>query len=166
MAAFPIWRGVTKSRLLGGASLVFGALLAVQPVAGASATTYGQADPAVQAGQAVIMKANCGGCHTIPGIPGANGTFGPNLGPTDSAPPVSGRAMIASFPNGAVPNNSPDDLAAWIQDPPTLKPGTAMPRLGLSSDDAAAAAAYLDAIQPDGSIAGLGDSGSGGGSGG
>jgi len=156
----------STSRRLGGASLAICALLAVQPVVGASATTYGQADPAVQAGQAVIMKANCGGCHVIPGVPGAVGTFGPNLGPTDSAPPVSGRDMIASYPNGAVPNGSPDDLAAWIQNPPSLKPGTLMPNLGLSSDDAAAAAAYLYAIQPDGSVGGADDSGSGGGSGG
>jgi cytochrome c len=152
MASFP-----TRARL-GGASLVFGALLAIQPVVSTSATTYAQSDPAAQAGQAVIMKANCGGCHTIPGIPGANGTFGPNLGPTDSLPPVSGRSMIASYPDGPVPNNSQDDLAAWIQDPPSVKPGTAMPRLGLSPDDAAAAAAYLYAIQPDGSVAGIGSS--------
>jgi len=151
-----------NSRRLGGASLALGALLAIQPVVGASAaTTYEQADPAVQAGQAVIVQANCGSCHTIPGVAGANGTLGPNLGPTDSAPPVSGRGMIATYPNGVVPNGSPDDLAAWIQDPPSLKPGTLMPKLALSSDDAAAAAAYLYAIQPDGSVSGLGD-GSGG----
>jgi cytochrome c len=66
--------------------------------------------------------------------------------------------MIASYPDGPVPNNSQDDLAAWIQDPPSVKPGTAMPRLGLSPDDAAAAAAYLYAIQPDGSVAGIGSS--------
>jgi len=63
--------------------------------------------------------------------------------------------MIAS---GVVPNNSPDDLAAWIANAPALKPGTAMPNLGLSPDAAAVAAAYLYAIQPDGSVAGL-DSG-------
>jgi cytochrome c1 len=141
-------------------ALALGSVLAVgtaPPVFGASTATYAQADPAVQAGFAVIQQRNCGGCHTIPGIPGAAGTFGPNLGPTDSAPPVSGRSMIASFPNGAVPNNSPDDLAAWIADPQSLKPGTAMPVLGLSPDEAAAAAAYLYAIQDDGSVAGLGD---------
>jgi cytochrome c len=139
----------------GGAGLAIGALVAAQPVLGASTSTYAQADPAVQAGMAVIQQRNCGGCHTIPGIPGASGTFGPNLGPTDTNPPVSGRGMIATFPDGAVPNNSPDDLAAWIMDPPSLKPGTPMPKLGLSPDEAAAAAAYLYAIQPDGSVAGL-----------
>lgn len=142
--------------LLGGAGLVVGALVTAQPVLGAS-TTYSQADPAVQAGMTVIQQRGCGSCHTIPGITGAAGTFGPNLGPTDSEPPVSQRPMIATFPDGPVPNNSPDDLAAWILDPPSVKPGTAMPKLGLTPDEAAAAAAYLYAIQPDGSIGGAGD---------
>lgn len=155
----------STSRRLGGASLALGLVMAIgtaQPALGANTATVAQADPAVQAGQAVIIKANCGGCHTIPGVPGAVGTFGPNLGPTDSLPPVSGRDMIASYPNGAVPNGSPDDLAAWIQNAPSQKPGTQMPNLGLSSDDAAAAAAYLYAIQPDGSVAGA-DNGDGSG---
>jgi cytochrome c2 len=149
---------VRNLRLLGGAGLALSTVLAIgaaQPVFGASTATYAQADPEVQAGSAVIQARNCGGCHTIPGIPGAAGTFGPNLGPTDTAPPVSARSVIATYPDGAVPNNSPDDLAAWIMDPASLKPGTAMPVLGLSADDAAAAAAYLYAIQPDGSVAGL-----------
>src|SRR5438105_11934479 len=129
MAFLSNTRPFANPRWLGGASLAFAAFLAVgatQPVFGAGTATYTQADPAVQAGQAAIMKANCGGCHTIPGVPGATGTFGPNLGPTDSLPPVSGRSMIASYPDGPVPNNSPDDVAAWIADPPSLKPGTAM----------------------------------------
>jgi cytochrome c1 len=60
--------------------------------------------------------------------------------------------MIATYPNGVVPNNSIDDLAKWIQNPQALKPGTAMPTLGLSQDEATAAAAYLYAIKPDGSV--------------
>jgi mono/diheme cytochrome c family protein len=148
--------------LLGGARLTFGAALTIasaEPVFSAP-DTYAQADPAVQAGMGVIVQARCGACHTIPGIPNAVGNFGPDLGPHDDVPPVSGRGMIATYPNGAVPNSSPDDLAAWIANAPSLKPTTAMPNLGLSPDDAAAAAAYLYAIQPDGSVAGL-DSGSG-----
>jgi hypothetical protein len=71
--------------------------------------------------------------------------------------------MIATYPDGAVPNNVLGDLAAWISDPPSLKPGTAMPKLGLSPDEAFVAASYLYAIQPDGSVAGLGGGDSGGG---
>ncbi|MGI9145839.1 MAG: c-type cytochrome [Chloroflexota bacterium] len=106
---------------------------------------YQALDPRGQQGVNVILQRGCGGCHTIPNIPGAAGNIGPNLGPGGNLPPVSDRKTIAG---GVVPNNSPDDLAKWIMDPPSLKPGTAMPKLGLSADEAAAAAAYLYSIQP------------------
>jgi cytochrome c1 len=120
-----------------------------------------QADPQVQAGAAVIQQRACGACHTIPGIPNANGVLGPNLGPHDDVPPVTFRSTIATYPQGVVPNNSQDDLVAWILDPVSLKPGTAQPNLGLSPEEAAAAAAYLYAIQADGSVPGMGDGGGG-----
>jgi len=146
--------------LLGGASLSLGAaltLVGVEPALSAG-ETYSQADPAVQAGMGVIMQSRCGNCHIIPGIPHADGNFGPDLGPHDDIPPVAGRNPLAIYPHGSVPNNSQDDLAAWLAHPTDLKPGTAMPDLGLSQDDAEAAAAYLYAIQPDGSVAGMDDS--------
>src|ERR1700730_18040584 len=101
--------------------------------------------PQEQQGVKVILQRGCGSCHTIPNIPGAAGTIGPNLGPNGDILPVSGRKTIAG---GVVPNNSPADLAKWIMDPQSLKPGTAMPKLGLSPDEAAAAAAYLYSIKP------------------
>src|SRR5204863_3404951 len=97
---------------------------------------YQALPPQEQQGVKVILQRGCGGCHTIPNIPGASGTIGPNLGPNGDIPPVSQRKTIAG---GAVPNNSPADLANWILDPPSVKPGTAMPKLGLSPDEAAAA---------------------------
>jgi cytochrome c2 len=106
---------------------------------------FQQLNPQEQQGVRIILQYGCGGCHTIPNIPGASGNIGPNLGPTGDLPPVSQRTAIAG---GAVPNTSPADLAAWIADPPSLKPGTAMPKLGLTPDQAAAAAAYLYSIQP------------------
>jgi mono/diheme cytochrome c family protein/cytochrome c2 len=108
---------------------------------------YQQLNPQQQQGVQVILQRGCGSCHTIPNIPGASGTIGPNLGPHEDVPPLNQRPMIATYPNGTVPNASVDDLAKWIADPPTLKPGTAMPKLGLSADEAAAAAAYLYSIQ-------------------
>jgi cytochrome c1 len=91
-----------------------------------------------KSGVRVILQRGCGSCHTIPNIPGASGTIGPNL---DG---VGGRTQIAG---GAVPNNSPADLAKWIQNPAALKPGTAMPTLGLSEQEAADAAAYLSTLK-------------------
>jgi cytochrome c oxidase subunit 2 len=96
----------------------------------------GGADPA--AGAALIQQKGCGACHTIPGIPGAAGTIGPNLAG------VASRNRIAG---GAVPNNGPDDLKKWIMNPPALKPGTAMPNLGLSDDDATRIVAFLETLK-------------------
>lgn len=96
----------------------------------------GGGDPAV--GAQLIQQKGCGGCHTIPGIAGASGTIGPNLGG------VASRNRIAG---GAVPNNGPDDLKAWIMNPPALKPGTVMPNLGLSDQDATNIVAFLETLK-------------------
>src|SRR5437899_3366701 len=58
------------------------------------AAPAGGADPA--AGAALIQQKGCGGCHTIPGIAGANGNIGPNL---------AGVASRTNIAGGAVPNN-------------------------------------------------------------
>lgn len=87
-----------------------------------------------KAGVRVILQRGCGGCHVIPNIPGAAGNVGPSLAG------VADRKQIAG---GVVPNNTVEDLAKWIQNPQALKPGTAMPNLGLSETEALQAAQYL-----------------------
>ncbi len=89
-------------------------------------------------GQQIIASKPCVGCHTIPGIPGANGTVGPNLAG------VASRTKIAG---GAVANNGPDDLKGWIMNPPAKKPGTLMPNLGLTDDEATKIVAYLELLK-------------------
>ena len=89
-------------------------------------------------GQMIIAGKPCVGCHTIPGVPGATGTVGPNLGG------VASRAKIAG---GAVNNSGPDDLKKWILNPPALKPGTLMPNLGLTDDEATKIVAYLELLK-------------------
>ena len=96
----------------------------------------GAANPAD--GAALIAQKGCGTCHTIPAIPGANGTIGPNLAG------VASRTRIAG---GALPNNGPDDLKRWIMDPPALKPGTIMLNLGLTDDEATKIVAYLETLK-------------------
>jgi len=86
----------------------------------------------------LIAQKGCGGCHTIPNIPGAAGTIGPNLAG------VASRTRIAG---GAVPNTGPADLKAWIMNPQSLKPGTAMPNLGLNDADATNIVAYLETLK-------------------
>jgi len=120
---------------------------AASPAAGASPVAPAPAPapaPAAPAGAnpadgaALIPQKGCGACHTIPGIPGATGNIGPNLAG------VASRNRIAG---GAVPNNGPDDLKRWIMNPPALKPGTAMPNLGLTDDEATKIVAYLETLK-------------------
>jgi cytochrome c2 len=89
-------------------------------------------------GAQIIASKPCVGCHTIPGIPGANGTVGPNLAG------VASRTKIAG---GAVNNSGPDDLKKWIANPPALKPGTLMPNLGLTDDELTKIVAYLELLK-------------------
>ncbi|HLV86447.1 MAG TPA: c-type cytochrome [Candidatus Sulfotelmatobacter sp.] len=85
-----------------------------------------------RSGRKVIQSAGCGACHTIPGIHAAHGELGPPLNS------FSRRTMIA----GELPN-TPDNLVRWIEDPPSVESGTAMPNLGLDDQQARDAAAYL-----------------------
>lgn len=83
-------------------------------------------------GQQLITQRHCGSCHTIPGIHGADGVFGPPL------TSFADRTYIAGeFPN------APRYLVPWIMAPQSMKPKTAMPDLGLSQQQARDIAAYL-----------------------
>lgn len=83
-------------------------------------------------GEAAIGKYGCGACHQIPGIPGARGRVGPSL------KGVSGRIMLA----GRL-SNTPPNMIYWVQHPQLVEPGTDMPELGMSDQDARDIAAYL-----------------------
>lgn len=87
-------------------------------------------------GAALIQDYGCGTCHTIPGVRGADGKVGPPL--TDFAH----RTYIAGnlF-------NQPQNLVTWIVDPQGVEPGTAMPDLGVTEEQARHIAAYLYTLQ-------------------
>jgi len=87
-------------------------------------------------GMKLIAMKNCGACHTIPGIEGAQGVVGPPLSF------FSRRTYIA----GEVPN-SPDNLIRWIRSPQSIEPHTAMPNLGVTEQQARDIAAYLYTIR-------------------
>jgi cytochrome c oxidase subunit 2 len=91
---------------------------------------------AAEAGELVFMREACAGCHTIRGT-GAVGTVGPDL--TD----FGSRASIGS---GTVPNTA-DNLARWITDSQTIKPGNLMPPLTLSPSDVNALVTYLEGLK-------------------
>jgi cytochrome c len=92
-------------------------------------------DPA--AGKQAIMKYGCGRCHTIPGVEGAIGTVGPNL---------TAFSKLSTIASTNIPNTSDNDVQ-WIVDPPFIKPGTAMPVLGVTQTDAVNITAYLRTLQ-------------------
>jgi cytochrome c2 len=89
-------------------------------------------------GQQIIATKACVGCHTIPGVPGATGTVGPNLAGVASRPKIAG---------GAVNNSGPADLAKWISDPGGTKPGTAMPKVPLTDDELTKIVAFLETLK-------------------
>ena len=104
------------------------------PAAASGGPALEPGSPAAEGAQIIATKP-CVGCHTIPGVPGANGQVGPNLAG------VASRGKIAG---GAVNNTGPDDLKKWILNPPAEKPGTLMPNVGLTDDEATKIAAYLE----------------------
>jgi cytochrome c1 len=89
-------------------------------------------DGNVRLGKQAIAAYGCGSCHVIPGVPGAQGMVGPPLNN------FARRSYIA----GEVPNNA-EQLVRWIRAPQLIEPGTAMPNLGVTEQQARNIAAYL-----------------------
>lgn len=89
-------------------------------------------------GQRVIERAGCAACHEIPGIDWPEGRTGPSLNGFDDIGPIA----------GALPN-TPGNLARFVRDAPAAKPGSAMPAMPISTDEADAVAAYLYGIDRD-----------------
>jgi cytochrome c2 len=83
-------------------------------------------------GRDLTQRYGCAGCHTIPGIPRAQGKVGPTL------QGFAARAYI-----GGVATNSPNTLIQWIENPRSIDPKTAMPATGISRAEARHVAAYL-----------------------
>ena len=89
-------------------------------------------------GREALTTHACIACHSIPGIPGADGTIGP---PLDN---WAERHFVA----GTQPNE-PDALIAFLLDPQGTRPGTAMPNVGLTEKEATNIAAYLYTLYDD-----------------
>jgi len=83
-------------------------------------------------GPELIRHYGCGACHVVPGVREARGRVGPEL------THLRAQAFIA----GRLPN-TPPNLALWIRAPRHVDPGSAMPDLGVTEQDARDIAAYL-----------------------
>jgi cytochrome c oxidase subunit 2 len=75
-------------------------------------------------------------CHTIRGT-NAGGKIAPDL------THVGSRRYLAA---GALPM-SRGNLAAWIVDPHSIKPGVNMPTIKLSADELNSISAYLESLK-------------------
>lgn len=87
-------------------------------------------DPA--AGVVAFQTYGCHTCHVIPGVRNANSLAGPPL------TAWAERSYIA----GKLPNE-PVHLIEWLRFPQRIEPGTAMPDMGVTAEDARHMAAYL-----------------------
>ncbi|HEU5194248.1 MAG TPA: cytochrome c oxidase subunit II [Methylomirabilota bacterium] len=83
------------------------------------------------AGKEIFARSACVGCHTIRDV--SAGVLGPDLTHFGS------RKLFGA---GLWPTNV-ENVAAWVKDPPKLKPGSKMPNLNLSEADSKAVAAFL-----------------------
>ena len=83
-------------------------------------------------GKFVLTQYACQSCHRIPGVTGPLTFVGP---------PLDGLAQ-RSYIAGKLPAGE-DNLVRWIRAPQQVKPGTAMPQLGVPEQDARDMAAYL-----------------------
>lgn len=116
-------------RLPASLALAFAFLLPIAPAAAQGPAT-------VERGRALLAQYQCGACHAIPGVPSSRG---------EVAQPLtawSHRSYIA----GRLPNR-PDVLERWIVAPQSLVPGTQMPSMGVSPEDARAMAHYLFTLE-------------------
>jgi cytochrome c1 len=84
----------------------------------------------------LIKEYGCGRCHLIPKITDATGNVGPPL------LHVGTRTYLAGFIN-----NSPANMALWIQDPQKALPGNAMPQMGVTPEDSRDITAFLYTLE-------------------
>ncbi len=88
-----------------------------------------QADP--ERGRLAMNRTGCGSCHRIPGV-WPEGSVGPSL------EAFAQQTLIA----GRLPNRA-DVLAEFVRDAPRYVPGTGMPAMPLTEEEARDVAAYL-----------------------
>lgn len=80
----------------------------------------------------LMAQYGCPTCHVVPNVPGAVGKVGPSLAS------LSQRSYLA----GSLPN-TPENLVQWILHPQHFRPGTAMPEMGVTQQDASRIAHFL-----------------------
>lgn len=90
----------------------------------------------VERGLRALHQHACTACHQIPGTIGSQVHVGPPL------KDMASRKLIA----GTLAN-TPDNMVRWLRETQQVKPGTAMPQLGVSEQAARDMAAYLATLK-------------------
>lgn len=91
---------------------------------------------AIARGKAIAERLGCGACHDLPGIAWPKGLVGP---------PLRGfgdRQLIA----GRLPNELPQ-LTAFVRDAPAAVPGSGMPAVPMTAQEARDIAAWLGSLR-------------------
>jgi L-cysteine S-thiosulfotransferase len=83
-------------------------------------------------GLRIMNEVGCGSCHDVPGLDWPQGQVGPPLSG------LGGRALIGS----GLPNR-PETLIPYLMNAPVADPGSAMPPMPISEEEARDIAAYL-----------------------
>ena len=116
-------------------------MMALAIIAGCHAPPSSRRTPdseAASRGLAAIERVGCGACHEIPGLDWPKGQIATSLAGFDDV------GLIA----GVLPNR-PGTLAAFVRNAPAVKPGTSMPPMPLTEEEAADVAVYLYGIDDD-----------------
>lgn len=87
------------------------------------------------AGRTVFAR-SCGACHAVGGTE-ALGRVGPDLTHIASRPTIGAGAL----------DNTPENLARWIHDAPSIKEGARMPAIPLDAADTRSVIAYIRTLQ-------------------
>ena len=98
-----------------------------------------QAEPATSSsstGERVFMEGPCSSCHAIRGTP-ASSDVGPDLTHLASRTTLAGTAIP----------NTPAELAHWVTDAQSIKPGNQMPDITLPAAKLHALVAYLETLK-------------------
>lgn len=106
---------------------------AVAAVGDRDGDASGVGDP--KRGKLALQQYACAACHVIPGVVAPAGRVGPSLNG------MSERSIIAGL-NA----NTPENMIEWIQHPDKVRPGSAMPDMGVTEQDARDMAAYLETL--------------------
>lgn len=84
-------------------------------------------------GHELVMQYGCTSCHSIPNVPSVG---------DESVAPALDNLADRDFLAGQIPNRT-EELIAWLQNPQLIAPGTLMPDMGVTEDDAEDIAAFL-----------------------